>query len=50
MDSTIGGAVVVFFIFFAPLETALAVLIVGPVIALCVKKLLFLLKLKKSSR
>ncbi|MCP4131573.1 MAG: CDP-archaeol synthase [bacterium] len=50
MDSTIGGAVVAIAVFQAPVLTGISILIVGPVLALCIKKLLYMLRLKKSSR
>lgn len=49
LDSSLGGAVLALIYFDAPMLTALSVLILGPIIALTVKKLLYVLRLKKTA-
>lgn len=46
-DSCIGGAIVLYLFFNVPLQTIISIIILTPVIALTVKKMLVLLKLKK---
>jgi len=47
LDSSIGVGVLAYFCFKAPLPTALSVVVLGPVIALVVKRLLHLFQLKR---
>jgi len=49
MDSAIGAACAAVLVFRAPLETAAAMLLISPVIALLIKRVLYLSGLKKSS-
>ncbi len=47
LDSSIGGGILFYFYFKAPLLTALAVVVLGPLVSFIIKRLLYLLKLKK---
>jgi Phosphatidylserine synthase len=46
-DSSIGGGVLLYGCFNAPVQTALAVVVLGPLVAVVIKRFLYLLKLKK---
>ena len=47
LDSSIGGGILFYFYFKAPLPTALAVVVLGPLVSFIIKRLLYLFNLKK---
>ena len=47
LDSSIGGGILFYFYFKAPLATALFVVVLGPLVSVIVKRFLYLFKLKK---